>query len=131
MFSWVQEEPQVNTRVAISNVTTTPTAFPRVRCYLPGQAVAPNQWVTVTVKAIVTTDDTGTGTNKVCVSTPETGIYFDAQTAGTGTLQSHTLTLKPKGDGLLRYVEIELSALTAASKKTFIHSVVILWRPGD
>lgn len=132
LFSWAQEEPQASAAVVLSNVNVL-TAFPRVRCWLPGQALTPAKNITVKVFAIVTTDDTSTGTAKVQLSQVETGngIYFDAERAAAVTLQSTTMQLATQGTDTMRYVELELSGMTAVTKKTYIHSLVVLWRPGD
>jgi hypothetical protein len=133
LFSWCQEEVQANCRGVLDNLADA-THFPRIRCYLPGQAVAANGSVTVTVKAIVTTDDTTQTGSAVLIQdvVSGAGVYFNAETTtGTITVQSATMSVAPQGQGLMRYVDLELSGLTAAGKKTYIHAVMVFWRPGD
>lgn len=133
LYSWAQEEVQANSRAVLNNLSEF-THFPKVRCYLPGQAQAANQGVQVTVKAVVTTDDATQTGSAVLIQdlSSGAGVYFNAETTtGTVTVQSATMSVAPQGQGLMRYVDLELSGLTATAQKTYIHSLMVFWRPGD
>ena len=132
LYSWCQDEAQASARVVLNNISV-PTVFPRVQCFVPGQALMPNTLIEVTVLAICTNDDTVTGVGKVALAEVDTGrsVKFDAQKVATVTLQSALLQVMPQGDGPMRLVVLELSGFTAITKKTYIHSLMVLWRPGD
>jgi hypothetical protein len=132
IYSWCQDEVQANARTVIDNYTAA-VHFPAVRCWLPGQALKPGQPVTITVKMLCSTNDASTGTGLVSLTqmAAGTGQAFDAQTSGTMAIQTKTFQVIPQGEGLMRFVDLELQAKSVSAKKTYIHAITAYWLPGD
>lgn len=124
------DEAQANCRVAETDKTSlAPFAVQRLVFPWQGDEVA------VSVRCLATCS-AGSGTGLVVVAqqpsdavTDPASVTLDAST--TGAIDSDTLTLTLQGEGLYRWADVAVYMKTTSGNTTYLHSLVIIYRPGD
>lgn len=124
------DEAQANCRVSETDKTAF-AAFATLRLVFPWQS----DTVAVSVQCLATVS-AGSGTGLVKVSQVASDgvadpaeVVLDASAAGA--IDSDTLSLTLQGDGPYRWADVAISMKTTAGNTTYLHSLAMIYRPGD
>lgn len=124
------DEVQANCRIVETDKTAlAPFAVQRLVFPWQGDDIA------VSVQCLATCS-AGSGTGLIVVAQQPSDLVTDPQSvvldaSAAGAIDSGTLTLRLQGEGLYRWADVAVFLKTTSGNSTYLHSLVIIYRPGD